>query len=165
MCGRPADEAIDPLFCSERLRIRDTTEGLERVASPDERRFRQNHVQFNRTLARMMRPNRGRPNGGLRDSHVLQHATKINTCKITDLDCDQASCRTEPRGKAERHCCRNALKQNDCHQGQKRSHGKHRPRNRSGNKMKSYHRYQAMPPRTLSRGYARMVIDELSGIR
>lgn len=141
--------------------MRDTTGGLERVLRRTKGAFAD--VTYNSIgswLARMLRPN-----GGLRDPHVLQHATKINTCKITHLDCDQAPYQTEPRAKAERHCCRNALKQNNSHQGQERSHGKHRPRNRSGNKMKCYHRYQAMPPRAQPRGYARMVIDELSRIR
>jgi hypothetical protein len=86
------------------------------------------------------------PNGGLRDPHVLQHAAQINACEITYLDRDQAPHQTEPRGEAERHGCRNALDQDDSDHNQKRSHGKHGTRDRSGNKMKCYRGYQSIPP-------------------
>jgi hypothetical protein len=85
VAGLPANEAIYPVFCSERFRVRDTTEALKRVAPP-EGAPSPNHVQFNSILARMMGPN-----GGLCDPHVLQHTAKINTCKIPYLNCDQAS--------------------------------------------------------------------------
>jgi hypothetical protein len=75
------------------------------------------------------------PDGGLRDPRVLQHTAQKNASKIADLDCDQASPCPEPRAKAERHCRGNALSQNNSHKDQERSHGEHRPRNRSGDKM------------------------------
>lgn len=92
------------------------------------------------------------PNGGLRDPHTLQNATKIDARKIAYLDCDQASDRAKPRGKTEYRCCRPTLEQNDCHQGDERSDVKHHPRDRPGDKMKCYHRYQANPPQAQLRG-------------
>jgi hypothetical protein len=80
----------------------------------------------------------------LRNPRMLQHAPEIYACKIAYLDGDQAPRCVKSSGKAERNCCRQALKQNDRDQGQKRSYRKNRPCNRSGYKMKCDRGYQAV---------------------
>jgi hypothetical protein len=83
---------------------------------------------------------------GFGDTRMLQHTTKIDPSKVAHLNRDQTPQGPKPHRKAPRDSDPNALDQNKRDQGQKRSHGKDRSRNRPGKKVKCDRRYQDVPP-------------------
>jgi hypothetical protein len=85
-------------------------------------------------------------NVGFGDTRMLQHTTKIDTSKVAHLNRDQTPQGPKPDRNAPRDRDPNALDQNERDQGQERSHGKDRSRNRPGKKVKCDRGYQDIPP-------------------